>query len=154
MTHSDGFRQPAGQTEFLVSSSQVVADRNALAIAALQFPFSPCLKFSRPDFFHESVDAVCPRCVFPQYFSLLLDSFGVVGFYKGQEKNLVWWRRTTFLWLSVCSFFLQFLCLDRVFCGTWFWNFFFRYPFAYFGCHAFVAFESVRDSIISIERFR
>ncbi|CAK9261479.1 unnamed protein product [Sphagnum jensenii] len=61
MTHADGFRQPAGQTEFLGSSSQVVADRNALAIAALQFPFSLCLEFSRPDFFHESVDAVCPR---------------------------------------------------------------------------------------------
>jgi hypothetical protein len=89
MTHADGFRQPAGQTEFLGSSSQVVADRNALAIAALQFPFSLCLEFSRPDFFHESVDAVCLRCVFPQYFSLLLDSVGVLGFYKGQEKKLV-----------------------------------------------------------------
>jgi hypothetical protein len=45
MTHADGFRQQAGQTESLVSSSQVVADRNALAIAALQFPFSLCLEF-------------------------------------------------------------------------------------------------------------
>jgi hypothetical protein len=40
MTHADGFRQPAGETEFLVPSSQVVADRNALAIDALQFPLS------------------------------------------------------------------------------------------------------------------
>jgi hypothetical protein len=69
MTHADGFRQPASETEFLVSSSQVVADRNALAIAALQFPFSLCLEFSRTDFFHESADLACVRgCVFAQYF--------------------------------------------------------------------------------------
>jgi hypothetical protein len=68
MTHADGFRQPASQTEFLGSSSQVVADRNALAIAALQFPLSLCLEFFRTDSFHESADRVCPRCVFPQYF--------------------------------------------------------------------------------------
>jgi hypothetical protein len=89
MTHADGFRQPASETELRVSSSQVVADRNALAIAALQFPLTLCLEFSRTDFFHESADRVCPRVCVSAIFSLLLDSFGVLGFYKGQEKKLV-----------------------------------------------------------------
>ncbi len=46
MTHADGFRQPASQTEFPGPSSQVVADRNALAIAELQFPLSLSLSLS------------------------------------------------------------------------------------------------------------
>jgi hypothetical protein len=96
------------------------------------------------------VSAVCVSAI----FSLLLDSFGVLGFYKGQERK-IGLMKTHYFPLALCLFLFLAIPVSWS-CVLWNWilEILFWYPFAYFGCRAFVAFESVRDSIISIERFR